>query len=41
MYVPAPATVAGENRIVVLELEQLLSPTAAFLPALSLGVTEE
>ncbi|KJL47049.1 Beta-galactosidase precursor [Microbacterium hydrocarbonoxydans] len=41
MYVPAPATVGGENRIVVLELEQLLSPTAAFLPALSLGVTEE
>jgi beta-galactosidase len=41
MYVPEPATVAGENRIVVLELEQLLSPVAAFLPALSLGVTEE
>ncbi|MFK4852747.1 beta-galactosidase family protein [Microbacterium sp. ZW T6_19] len=41
MYVPEPATVPGENRLIVLELEQLLSPVAAFLPALSLGVTEE
>ena len=41
LYVPAPATLAGENRLVVLELEQLLSPAAVFLPAPSLGVTEE
>lgn len=41
MYVPAPATVAGENALVVLELEQFLSPTAAFVSSLSLGDTQE
>jgi beta-galactosidase len=41
LYAPSPATRSGENRLVVLELEQLLSPTADFLPGLSLGVTEE
>ncbi|MFF3028707.1 beta-galactosidase family protein [Microbacterium sp. NPDC057944] len=41
LYAPSPATRSGENRLVVLELEQLLSPTAGFLPGLSLGVTEE
>lgn len=40
MYVPAPATRAGANRLVVLELEHL-DPRAAFVGALSLGDTEE
>ncbi|WP_102192560.1 glycoside hydrolase family 35 protein [Microbacterium aurantiacum] len=41
MYVPAPATHAGENRIVVLELERLLAPIAAFVGGPSLGDTAE
>ncbi|MDQ0726132.1 beta-galactosidase family protein [Microbacterium sp. W4I20] len=41
LYVPAPATLAGSNRLVVLELEHVLAPRAKFVPALSLGVTEE
>ncbi|MFK4762999.1 beta-galactosidase family protein [Microbacterium sp. ZW T5_45] len=41
LYVPAPATRAGANELVVLELEQVLTPEAAFVPALALGVTEE
>ncbi len=40
MYVPAPATRAGANSLVVLELEHL-DPRAAFVGALSLGDTEE
>ncbi len=41
MYVPAPATRAGDNLLVVLELEHLLAPRAEFVPALALGDTEE
>lgn len=41
LFVPAPATVAGANRLVVLELEHLLDPTADFVSALALGDTEE
>lgn len=41
MYVPAPATRAGVNRLVVLELEHLLSPRVEFVARLSLGDTEE
>ncbi|MCE0508470.1 beta-galactosidase [Microbacterium sp. KKR3/1] len=41
LYVPAPATVAGTNRLVVLELEQLIERRAAFAPSPSLGATEE
>lgn len=41
MYVPAPATHAGENRLVVLELEHLVEPLARFVAELSLGDTEE
>jgi len=41
LYVPAPATRAGANRLIVLELENLVAPRAAFVDALSLGDTEE
>ncbi|MEV4774111.1 glycoside hydrolase family 35 protein [Microbacterium sp. LWH12-1.2] len=41
MYVPSPATKAGTNRLVVLELDQLLAPRAGFVAELSLGDTEE
>jgi len=41
LYVPAPATTSGTNRLVVLELEHLLAPTAEFVAALDLGDTEE
>ncbi|WP_136043475.1 MULTISPECIES: glycoside hydrolase family 35 protein [unclassified Microbacterium] len=41
LYVPAPATRPGGNRLVVLELEQILTPTAYFVDAPALGVTEE
>lgn len=41
LYVPAPATAAGENRVVVLELEHLIAAQAAFVSRLSLGDTEE
>ncbi|KJL33586.1 glycoside hydrolase family 35 protein [Microbacterium oxydans] len=41
LFVPAPATVAGTNRLVVLELEDLLSPHADFVNGLLLGDTEE
>ncbi|MCZ4300340.1 glycoside hydrolase family 35 protein [Microbacterium oxydans] len=41
LYVPAPATVTGTNRLVVLELEQLIERRAAFVPSPSLGATEE
>lgn len=41
LFVPAPATRAGSNRVVVLELEELLSPRAEFVRGLHLGDTEE
>ena len=41
LFVPAPATRAGTNRVVVLELEELLSPRAEFVRGLCLGDTEE
>ncbi|MCK2029164.1 glycoside hydrolase family 35 protein [Microbacterium galbinum] len=41
LFVPAPATRAGANRVVVLELEELLSPRAEFVRELCLGDTEE
>ncbi len=41
MYVPAPVTRAGRNEVLVLELEQLLSPVVPFVSSPSLGVTEE
>ncbi|WP_341945903.1 beta-galactosidase family protein [Microbacterium sp. LWH11-1.2] len=41
LYVPAPATRAGANRLIVLELEHLVAPRASFVGALSLGDTEE
>lgn len=41
LFVPAPATRAGANRVVVLELEELLSPRAEFVRGLCLGDTEE
>lgn len=41
MYVPAPATRAGANRLIVLELEHLVAERASFVGALSLGDTEE
>lgn len=41
LFVPAPATNAGTNTVVVLELEHVLAPTADFVSALALGDTEE
>lgn len=41
LYVPAPATRPGANRLVVLELDQLLEPLAVFADAPALGQTEE
>lgn len=41
LHVPAPATKAGSNRLVVLELEQLVEPVAAFVGSSALGDTEE
>lgn len=41
LYVPAPATRAGTNRLVVLELEHLLEPRATFASSPSLGDPEE
>jgi beta-galactosidase len=41
LFLPAPATNAGANRLVVLELENLLSPRADFVNGLLLGDTEE
>jgi beta-galactosidase len=41
LYVPVPVTHAGGNRLVVLELEQILEPVARFVEAPALGVTEE
>jgi beta-galactosidase len=41
LFVPSPATQPGANRLVVLELENLLSPRADFVEGLRLGDTEE
>jgi len=41
LYVPSPVVHAGENSIVVIELEQVTSPVARFVPGLLLGHTEE
>ncbi|MFF0909465.1 beta-galactosidase family protein [Microbacterium enclense] len=41
LYVPAPATKAGANELVLLELEQALSLTARFVPEPALGQREE
>ncbi|WP_344754997.1 glycoside hydrolase family 35 protein [Gryllotalpicola koreensis] len=40
LYVPAGATQAGSNRLVVLEVDTLVSASARFLPAPELGQTE-
>ena len=41
LFVPAPATVAGSNTIVVLELEAIATPQLRFVDDLRLGHTEE
>ena len=41
LYVPAGATRAGENELVVLELDAMSSRTARFVPSPQLGHTEE
>ncbi|MCR2783488.1 MULTISPECIES: beta-galactosidase family protein [unclassified Microbacterium] len=41
LYVPAPATRAGTNRIRVIELDQVLDPTARFVAAPALGPSAE
>lgn len=41
LYVPAPVTRVGSNRLVVLELEHLVEPRAVFVGSPSLGDTEE
>ncbi|MDF2994086.1 MAG: beta-galactosidase, partial [Microbacterium sp.] len=41
LYVPGPATRAGANEIVVLELEHAVDPVARFVAAPSLGQIEE
>jgi beta-galactosidase len=41
LYVPAPVTRAGENQLVILELETLTDRRVRFLPAASLGPHEE
>ncbi|MEX0153030.1 glycoside hydrolase family 35 protein [Microbacterium sp. LMI1-1-1.1] len=41
LYVPAPATKAGANELVLLELEQALSLTARFVAEPALGQREE
>ena len=41
LYVPGPATRAGANEIVVLELEQVTAPVARFVAEPSLGQREE
>jgi beta-galactosidase len=40
LYVPAPVTRAGENELVVFELESIADPTARFVPTLRLGQTD-
>lgn len=41
LYVPAPVTVAGTNRVTVLELEQITEPCAVFVSGLDLGPESE
>jgi len=41
LYVPAPATRAGANEIVVVELEHVIEPVAAFVAEPDLGHREE
>ncbi|MGV8883617.1 MAG: glycoside hydrolase family 35 protein [Rhodoglobus sp.] len=41
LYVPAPVVRAGSNSIVVIELDQITSPVARFVPGLLLGHSEE
>jgi beta-galactosidase len=41
LFVPAPATRTGRNRLVVLELENLIAPHAELVAGLLLGDTEE
>jgi beta-galactosidase len=41
LYLPAPATRAGRNELVVLELEVMADPTARFVAQLDLGYDEE
>jgi beta-galactosidase len=41
LFVPGPVTTAGENVLVLLELETLATSTVAFVPDLLLGHTEE
>ena len=41
LFVPAPVVRAGENSIVVIELDQITSPVAHFVPGLLLGHAEE
>lgn len=41
LYVPKPVTKTGQNEIVVIELEQLVDPTAHFVAEPSLGFLEE
>jgi beta-galactosidase len=41
LYVPAPVTIAGPNRIVILELEAAIEPVARFVPRPDLGHVEE
>jgi beta-galactosidase len=41
LYVPAPVTRAGENELVILELETVTDRLVRFLPAASLGPHEE
>jgi beta-galactosidase len=40
LYLPAPATRAGTNRLVLLELEVVADPTVRFVPELRLGYEE-
>ena len=40
LYVPRPATRAGRNQIVLLELEAVADPTVRFVPELRLGYEE-
>jgi beta-galactosidase len=40
LYVPAPATRAGHNELVVLELETMTDPAVRFVPGLRLGRVE-
>jgi len=41
LYVPGPVTKAGENSVMVVELERGTRDVARFVPSASLGHTEE